>query len=553
MVSHKRGALLLLQLLASYTGALLIGSMFIFLNNIAIFNQTLPQLLRFNIPFVWLSCIAMAIVLLAISYWRLYPVFVYFRHGGARSGKHAAFIRLNEFPQELFAGMLAMSAFFILLYHLSESHWSGRAQAFTWAMADILIWELCLATVLAMLLYSTSRRLLRRYILQLEIRVYAARRRRSYVAMAVWTAFICFTAPFIPGLRLAIRARPEENILPEAILLSSVYALFFLAVWALFIWEVRQELATLLNRLQSLASSSGAALHKPVPLLSLEEPGRLAGEVNRLQERMSATYRAARQHLELAGSVQAKLLPQPPALGDGWEIAVSCRPSREVGGDFYDLIPLEAHRYAIAIGDVSGKGLPAALLMSAVMVGMRTEAARGGTAGDILSRLNRHVHELARGKMYATLGLAIIDTAARPMLDYASAGHLDPYLLRGGQPAPLMNASLPLGMFPNERYTGHSYPLEAGDLLILYTDGIIESSLNDETASGFDWWESQLRQLEQSGQLQELLSTLLGNLPLPTPVHESMADDQTLLLLRVGNSGEAGLGDQDRSTTKGGA
>lgn len=557
MPRHNRGALLLLQLLASYIAALFIGSLFIFLNNVVIFNQTLPQLLRFNVPFVWLSCLAMALVLLAISYWRLYPAFVYFRHGGTRFGKQAVFVRLNEFPKELFAGMILISTFFIVLYHLSEALWSGRDKAFTWAMADTIIWELCLATVLAVLLFSISRRLLRRYIMQLEIRTYSWRSNRSYVGMIVWTALICFTAPFIPALRLAIRSQPGESILLEAVLLSSIYAFFFLAVWALFIWEVRQELSTLLNRLHNLASNSGAQLHKPLPLLSLEETGRLAGEVNRLQDHMSATYTAARQHLELAGSVQAQLLPQPPRLGNGWEIAVSCRPSREVGGDFYDLIPLGGQRYGVAIGDVSGKGLPAALLMSAVMAGLRTEAARGGTAGDILSRLNNHVYELSQGKMYATLGLAIVDMAAKPMLDYASAGHLDPYLLRGGQPTPIICSSLPLGMYPGESYIGHNYPLEANDLLILYTDGMIEGSLNDEEASGFDWWEEQLRQLEHGGrleehsnQLEQLLGTLLGNLPVPD--QEGMADDQTLLLLRVGNSGEAKPDSRDCLAMKGG-
>lgn len=147
------------------------------------------------------------------------------------------------------------------------------------------------------------------------------------------------------------------------------------------------------------------------------------------------------------------------------------------------------------------------------------------------NQLNRHVFHMTQGKMFTTLGLALIDlSSGTARLEYASAGHLDPYIFRNGQVMELQCSSLPLGISPDTVYQGILNTLAPGDIFILYTDGIIESRHASGGMLGFEWWEQELRQLSPYRGLEEQLLRLIKR-----PQHEEaeeLGDDRTLVMVR---------------------
>jgi len=215
----------------------------------------------------------------------------------------------------------------------------------------------------------------------------------------------------------------------------------------------------------------------------------------------------------------------------GVEIAFSCRQCREVGGDYYDFIHLGERKLALAIGDVAGKGMPAALLMSAMLTGFRMEVVKGGTAENILTKVNRHVFNMTRGNMYSTLGLALFDFAGgSAVVNYASAGHMDPYIVREGNVIAWQGSTLPLGIDSDIRYQGSDITLAPGDIFVMYTDGVVEARSAHGQMVGFDWWEQELRRLSPERDLAIQLAELLERFPHPNP--EEPDDDRTIVMLR---------------------
>ncbi|GGG05639.1 PP2C family protein-serine/threonine phosphatase [Paenibacillus abyssi] len=530
----NRSAVLLLKLVAVYIAALFGGSLFIFLNNMIIHGRTLNQLLSFNIPFVLLSDLVIAALLLIISCWRLYPVISSWRHPERQVDKGVVFRRLVNFPMELFKGMLIISLLFMMIYHAVEILQGYRTVDTLERLLNLLgsvVRELGIALILAFLLLSASRWLLHGYVVQLNVTTLIGDRRHSAVRFIAVSAFSCFIITFAPAARFIDQSASGLFRLGDFLLLAVIYSVFAIVIFSVYIIGLRKELRLLIDRLYALSRGMKTSLHQQVPITSLEETGRLTDALNALQYRMESAYEEVNQQLKLAYTVQNRLLPKDFPDMNGMEVAVSCQQCHEVGGDFYDVIPLAGQRYCVAIGDVAGKGLPSALLMSAMMTGLRTEAVKGGSAGDILTRLNRHVFQMTQGKLYTTLGLAILDLSSGQVeLDYASAGHLDPYLIRSGQVMEWQGSSYPLGMVWDERYQGTLHTLAPGDIFVLYTDGIIESRHASGSMLGFEWWEQQLRQLSPGRELNEQVSEIIGSLE--ALGQEGPDDDRTLVLLK---------------------
>ncbi len=182
------------------------------------------------------------------------------------------------------------------------------------------------------------------------------------------------------------------------------------------------------------------------------------------------------QDVELAGQVQRMFLPiQRPSIA-GLDIAGTMRPVRGVGGDYYDYIPIDEHTVEIVIADVAGKGVPAALLMSATAAAVQLEVSEKRDMLEVVNRLNNGIHSVSDGDRYVTLLLADIDALSRS-LRYINCGH-NPALLfrRNTRDVVRMNSScLPLGMFDNVSCEIDRADLTAGDLLVMYTDGITEA------------------------------------------------------------------------------
>jgi sigma-B regulation protein RsbU (phosphoserine phosphatase) len=198
------------------------------------------------------------------------------------------------------------------------------------------------------------------------------------------------------------------------------------------------------------------------------------------REALAKTIQKQRDDLlhdvELAAQVQRLFLPVGKPAIAGLQIAGMMQPARGVSGDYYDYIPIDAHSIQIVIADVAGKGVPAALLMSATAAAMQLEANHDRNMLEIVGRLNAGIHSVSDGERYVTLLLAEIDAHARK-LHYVNCGH-NPALLYRAKTDTLtrMNSTcLPIGISPEEICELTSADLIAGDVLVFYTDGVTEA------------------------------------------------------------------------------
>lgn len=179
----------------------------------------------------------------------------------------------------------------------------------------------------------------------------------------------------------------------------------------------------------------------------------------------------------IACDVQRRFMQNPkPATTAGVSYGACCRQARAVGGDFYDFLPLSEHRVALAIGDASGKSLPAALMISSVQSSLRTAAHfAGDEAAVVLRTVNSLAQATSLAGRYATVFYGVFDEKTR-VLRYVNAGHVPPVIVRrDGSMAPLKVGGAPVGMFPDWEYEEGVARLLSGDLLIACTDGVTES------------------------------------------------------------------------------
>lgn len=238
---------------------------------------------------------------------------------------------------------------------------------------------------------------------------------------------------------------------------------------------------------------------------------------------------ALEREIEIARDVQHELLPRTVPVARGLDLAAVCRPAIGVGGDFYDFLAHGEDRVGIVIADVSGKGIPAALLMAGLQASVRSLAAPGISPAEVNRRVNDLLHESTSDARYATLFLALYDGRERT-LRYSNAGHYPPVLL-GRDGAQFLPASgLPIGALPGAAYGEGARNVEPGDILALYTDGIIEAPSRAGEEYGADRLVRRLAAV-RGGSAAEALHAVLEDVARWTdgaPPH----DDVTLVLAR---------------------
>jgi sigma-B regulation protein RsbU (phosphoserine phosphatase) len=180
------------------------------------------------------------------------------------------------------------------------------------------------------------------------------------------------------------------------------------------------------------------------------------------------------RELMLGREVQARLFPPAPAAVPGVEFAAAFRPCFEVAGDYYDFVPLPSGELGLAIGDVSGKGASAAIIMSSVKAALGMAAPLTTDLPTMMARLNALLFEMARGKKHATLFFACYAPASG-RLRYVNAGHLPPIVLSGDGFELLMPTGVPIGLFETASYEERALDLAPGSTLVLVTDGVTEA------------------------------------------------------------------------------
>jgi len=216
-----------------------------------------------------------------------------------------------------------------------------------------------------------------------------------------------------------------------------------------------------------------------------------------------AAQKAVMEHeLNIAHNIQMALLPQSFPEHSDIDLYATQTPARDVGGDLYDYF-VHNGRLLFCIGDVSGKGVPAALLMAVMRSMFRSEAHRGDSAAEIVETMNRNLCEEYTGGDFVTMFVGILDLSSG-CLDYCNAGHEQPVV--AGQPLDI-KSNLPVGALPDWSFEGQQTQLKPGDMLFLYTDGLSEAKNNEDELLG----RKRVRQLasEQSnGTAQQLIEMM---------------------------------------------
>jgi predicted ester cyclase len=182
------------------------------------------------------------------------------------------------------------------------------------------------------------------------------------------------------------------------------------------------------------------------------------------------------QELRVARSIQQASLPNEVPELEGWQIAPFYQPAREVGGDFYDFHLLSEGRLGLVTGDATGKGVPAALVMSTTcgMLQLAAQALDSSSPGEVLSRVNETLLARIPTNMFVTCFYAILDPESAS-LSYANAGHDLPYLWHSGECEELRARGMPLGLMPGMSYEEKEIVLDAGESVLFYSDGLVEA------------------------------------------------------------------------------
>lgn len=190
------------------------------------------------------------------------------------------------------------------------------------------------------------------------------------------------------------------------------------------------------------------------------------------------------EEFKLASQIQTDLLPKQSPGYHGYDIAGATFPARTVGGDYFDFIPIDDNRLAICLGDVSGKGLPASLLMANLQASLRSQTYNGNSVRECIARCNHHLFQSTSPEKFATLFYGVLDTQTGK-LTYCNAGHEPPFLLsENGQAVRLKEGGTMIGIMDSFPFQEAEITFKPGDMLIVYSDGVSEAMNSDKEQFG---------------------------------------------------------------------
>jgi sigma-B regulation protein RsbU (phosphoserine phosphatase) len=301
-----------------------------------------------------------------------------------------------------------------------------------------------------------------------------------------------------------------------------------------------------INGLLMVCNKKGAGGFTPadqrlISILASQAAQVLESERLRAQERVMLDYR---EELHVASRIQCELLPKHPPNLAGYDVCSLNVPARMVGGDYFDFLHLGGARHVVCIGDVSGKGLPAALLMANLQAIVRTQSMAEPPGRECLARCQRFFDEPARQcvercnrliqrctppERFVTLFYGILDTDRHSLL-FTNAGHNPPLLCRKGEVQRLRKGGIPLGIEAEWSYGQESVEIDPGDLIVLYSDGITEARDLEGEEFGEERILSAVRS-HCSGGTEEMLESLYGSVKAHV-AEAPQLDDMTLILLR---------------------
>ena len=353
------------------------------------------------------------------------------------------------------------------------------------------------------------------------------------------------------GVRFGI-ARPVGNLLSDLRRTTARNAGFGLLFIAIALGGMIPLSGRLTRNLTDLKDGVGRIARGDysarVPVKSGDEIGRLAAAFNRMAADVEQHQRSAveqeriRRELELGRRIQEEMQPRAPLHFGLTEVKGVSVPAREVGGDFFNYFQLDSGLVALLVGDVSGKGVGAALLMANIQASLRTRFALGQGLSAIAEAIDRDIEANSPGPVYATLFIAIFDPATRVMR-YVNAGHNPQFVLRvDGRLEKLTSTGLPVGMLAGHGYRELEVQLTPGDLLFFYTDGCVEMENEAGEMFGSDRLESLVasaaggpgrRSLGEGGSAAEVLASVEGAITAFRGGRD-LFDDATMMAVTVG-------------------
>lgn len=272
-------------------------------------------------------------------------------------------------------------------------------------------------------------------------------------------------------------------------------------------------------------------------------PAVRVGQLVRQQEAEARSRERIEQELRVATLIQQQFLPKElPELG-GWQVAAHYRPAREVSGDFYDFIELADGRVGIVAGDVTDKGVPAALVMATTRSILRGEAAHYTSPGKVLQRVNDLLVPDIPAQMFVTCLYGVLEPATG-RFTYANAGHNVPYVTTEKGVVELRARGMPLGLMPDMVYEEKKATLAPGETVLLHSDGLIEAHNSEREMFGFP----RLMQLmENPLGADKLIDLLLTELDRFRSRDEEQEDDITLVALTRSASAATAFTDSESS------
>ncbi|UCD56461.1 MAG: SpoIIE family protein phosphatase, partial [Candidatus Hydrogenedentota bacterium] len=257
----------------------------------------------------------------------------------------------------------------------------------------------------------------------------------------------------------------------------------------------------------------------------------MADEVKKIMGHISERERMQRE-LEVARIIQMTILPDRVPPYPNLAIATHWQPAEELGGDYYDLIPISERALGIAIGDVSGHGVAAGILASMAKSCLFTQLSRSPGVDEVMFAMNTMVFEVFKKKLLMTFLYAVID-CEKSEFAFANAGHLSPYHFRmaSKEVSEIENPAYPLGVRKDSEYSAQNIALERGDALLLYSDGVVEAANSDWEQFGFERLES-LLQKHGTCSAAELKQHILTALDIFCD-GQPRTDDATLIVIKV--------------------
>jgi serine phosphatase RsbU (regulator of sigma subunit) len=298
--------------------------------------------------------------------------------------------------------------------------------------------------------------------------------------------------------------------------------------------RMTRNLTTLTDGVQRIAQGDFSAR---VPVRSRDEFGALAGAFNQMaqdvehRQQLVVERERLTRELELCRRIQTEMLPHAPLRLGATEVKGISIPAREVGGDFFNYFELPSGDLAVLVGDVSGKGISAALLMANIQATLRARLPLEPDLARLTTAIDKDIEEATPPGVYATLFLAIVHPHAKT-LRYVNAGHHPQFLIRGDGIVPLSSAGMPVGLFAGHGYVERTIQLADEDVLFFYTDGLVEVENEAGEMFGSERLELLLRKYSGEG-----VDVLLERTEQGVRAFRGAAepfDDLTLMALRLG-------------------